>query len=141
MDSNVKVAIRCRPLSSKEVSRGCSNIVSINGNTVRIEKVSDGTEAKEFAFDHCYNIDSNQEQVYADLGQPLLAQALDGFNGTIFAYGQTGSGKSFSMMGGEDHKGIIPQLNDNLWLQLAELIRKAGSADTAKYMITVSNST
>ena len=138
MDSNVKVAIRCRPLSSKETGRGCNNIVRISNNAVRIEKVSDGLEAKEFVFDHCYDIDSKQEQVYVDLGQPLLTQALDGFNGTIFAYGQTGSGKSFSMMGSDEHKGIIPQLNDNLWIQLAEIIRKAGSADTAKYMITVS---
>ena len=34
-----------------------------------------------------------------------MAQALDGFNGTIFAYGQTGSGKSWSMIGKEGNKG------------------------------------
>ena len=43
---------------------------------------------------------------------------LDGFNATIFAYGQTGSGKTFSMMGYEEQKGIIPQLNDDLWLTI-----------------------
>lgn len=39
------------------------------------------------------------EQVYRDLGRPLLEKAFEGWNGTIFAYGQTGSGKSFSMTG------------------------------------------
>ena len=36
---------------------------------------------------------------------PVVSQALDGFNGTIFAYGQTGSGKSWSMIGAENNKG------------------------------------
>ena len=28
----------------------------------------------------------------------LVADVLDGYNGTVFAYGQTGSGKTFTMM-------------------------------------------
>ena len=43
--------------------------------------------------------------VIVSLGMPIVAQALDGFNGTIFAYGQTGSGKSWSMIGKEGNKG------------------------------------
>ena len=30
------------------------------------------------------------------------------YTGTIFAYGQTSSGKTHTMMGGEQHAGIIP---------------------------------
>lgn len=37
-----------------------------------------------------------------------MADALEGFNSTIFAYGQTGAGKSFTMMGSAEHPGIIP---------------------------------
>jgi hypothetical protein len=36
---------------------------------------------------HCF-ADSQQTDVYRDLGSPIVQQALDGFNGTIFAYGQ-----------------------------------------------------
>ena len=60
---------------------------------------ADEAAARDFTFDHCYFTDSKQEQVFEHLGQPLLVQAFEGFNGTIFAYGQTGSGKSFSMTG------------------------------------------
>ena len=41
--------------------------------------------------------------------------ALAGYNACIFAYGQTGSGKSFSMMGTDDNKGIIPRLCEELF--------------------------
>ena len=87
-DSNVKVAVRCRPMSSKETARMCKCVISMpSSSSIHVEKVGDMTEGKDFAFDHCYFIDSTQEQVYADLGKPLLEKALDGFNGTIFAYG------------------------------------------------------
>ncbi len=124
METNVKVAVRCRPMSSKEEARGCGNIVKIDEalNSVNIDGVADehggSKEAKDFTFDYAYGINSTQEQVYKDIGQPVVTQALDGFNCTVFAYGQTGSGKSFSMMGyGEDH-GIIPKLNDDLWMRV-----------------------
>ena len=46
--------------------------------------------------------------------------ALDGYNACIFAYGQTGSGKSFSMMGADDNKGIIPRLCESLFARIDE---------------------
>ena len=55
-------------------------------------------------------------------GMPVVSQALDGFNGTIFAYGQTGSGKSWSMIGAENNKGKEnisddDRCNNNILLQ------------------------
>ena len=123
MDLNVKVAVRCRPMSQRELGRGCQAIITMDGPTaVSVLTPGDASAPpKTFTFDHCYYTDSTQEQVYADLGGPVVAQALEGFNGTIFAYGQTGSGKSWSMMGNEadpTHRGVIPRLNDDLWTQL-----------------------
>ncbi len=129
-------------MSSKEVTRGCANVITMTATTVRVENTQDSQlmPPRDFTFDHCYFSDSTQDQVYQDLGQPLLSQAMDGFNGTIFAYGQTGSGKSFSMTGGsEENRGIIPRLNENLWKMTSErleALKEAEEGDT-KYMITV----
>ena len=143
MDLNVQVAVRCRPMSSKEVARGCVNIVDIRGdkgNSILI-KGGGSNEDKEFTFDHCYKFDCTQQDVYNDLGKPIVTKALDGFNGTIFAYGQTGSGKTFSMMGSDENKGIIPQLNDDLWNRLSSKINSNNSNNDQskiKVMVTVS---
>jgi hypothetical protein len=51
-----------------------------------------------FSFDHVY-ARAAQERVYTDVGAAVLANALAGFNSSLFAYGQTGSGKSYTMMG------------------------------------------
>jgi hypothetical protein len=83
MDLKVKVGVRCRPLSEKEIARDCKNIVSVTTSS-SINIVSE-KDRKDFTFDHCYGSDSTQESVYIDLAKPLLFQAVDGFNGCIFA--------------------------------------------------------
>ena len=50
-------------------------------------------------FDHVFDMDSTQEDVFQKVGQPVLNNILDGFNGTILAYGQTSSGKTHTMQG------------------------------------------
>jgi hypothetical protein len=41
--------------------------------------------------------DANNDQVYAEVGKPLVEAVLEGGVGTLFMYGQTGSGKTFTM--------------------------------------------
>lgn len=72
---------------------------------------------KTFAFDKSYwsfNRDdenfAGQEDLFSDLGAPLLDNAFGGYNNCIFAYGQTGSGKSYSMMGYGEEYGVIPRI-------------------------------
>ncbi|KAI0215698.1 Kinesin-like protein KIF13A [Lamellibrachia satsuma] len=85
-------------------------------------------EPKTFAFDHCFwsmeesnqTKFANQEIVFNCLGNDLLKRAFEGYNACIFAYGQTGSGKSYSMMGTNEQKGIIPRLCDALFDQIKE---------------------
>jgi hypothetical protein len=84
MDVNVKVAVRCRPLSKTEISKGCANIVSITPTSVTL-KLIEKNEDKVFTFDHCYYVDTTQEQVYNDLGRSIVLQAFEGYNGTLFA--------------------------------------------------------
>lgn len=49
------------------------------------------------------------------MGRDILENAFEGYNACIFAYGQTGSGKSYTMMGTQEGKGIIPRLCDELF--------------------------
>jgi len=135
-------------MSSKETARGCQSIILISGTKITINGVDAQHESKDFTFDFCYGPDSEQNTVYLDLGQPMLQQALDGFNATVFAYGQTGSGKSFSMMGTDSDpnlKGIIPQLNDDLFVKVKEKLtimqekaEKENSNAKTKFMVSAS---
>jgi chromosomal replication initiation ATPase DnaA len=54
---------------------------------------------KNFAFDHIFNEQSTNAEVYQSLLHPAIAQVKEGFNVTCFAYGMTGAGKTHTMFG------------------------------------------
>ena len=70
--------------------------------------------ANNFSFDRCFDMYSNQKEVYDCAARPIIDSVLDGFNGTIFAYGQTSSGKTHTMQGPNindvEMQGIIPRM-------------------------------
>ncbi|KAL7333117.1 hypothetical protein PS15p_202062 [Mucor circinelloides] len=130
---NIKVVVRCRPLNSRELARGATCLIRMEGNQTIITKPPDHKgnrdmeDVKAFTFDKSYwSADKNdptyadQEMVYNDLGEDLLNHAFDGYNCCIFAYGQTGSGKSYSMMGYGEDKGITPKTCEELFNRIQE---------------------
>ena len=151
--TNIRVAVRTRPLSSSEESRGSASCVTSNDRNASVTIANpDGkaTDApKTFTYDFSYGSDSTQPSVYSDLGAPLIGRALDGYNGTIFAYGQTGSGKTWTMMGSPEDEGIIPRLNRDLFGRIAAAATTAtddartkeettGIRTTTQFMVTAS---
>jgi kinesin family protein 4/21/27 len=54
-------------------------------------------EEKEFQFDHVYETDCNQKEIFDNSAVPLLKQLVSGYNVTVMAYGPTGSGKSYTL--------------------------------------------
>ncbi|GFO32299.1 kinesin-like protein [Plakobranchus ocellatus] len=64
MASNLRVAVRVRPLTQKEKDEGARNIISTRGNTISItnvkvegqpEFVDHRDRVKHFSFDYCYD--------------------------------------------------------------------------------------
>nr|OQO15943.1 hypothetical protein B0A51_18361 [Rachicladosporium sp. CCFEE 5018] len=124
---NIKVVVRVRPFNSREHGRNAKCVVSMDGEqtilspppaegkTRNLKAALEGN--KTFAFDKSYwsfnRKDphfADQEDLFTDLGKPLLDNAFQGYNNCIFAYGQTGSGKSYSMMGYGAEEGVIPRI-------------------------------
>jgi len=115
----VKVAIRCRPLNDKETTQGHVKIVNINKarGEISVQKPQSG-EAKQFTFDLVYGDDAEQGNIYVESSSPIVANVLEGYNGTIFAYGQTGTGKTHTMtgvIGDENLRGIMPRAFDDIF--------------------------
>uniref|UniRef100_A0A8B9Q538 Kinesin family member 27 n=1 Tax=Apteryx owenii TaxID=8824 RepID=A0A8B9Q538_APTOW len=118
----VKVAVRIRPLLSKEVLHNHQVCVRLVPNTQQIIIGKD----RVFTFDFVFGKNSTQEEVYTTCIKPLVVSLTDGYNATVFAYGQTGSGKTYTIGGGhivsaaEDEKGIIPRAIQELFQHISE---------------------
>ncbi|KAJ5274097.1 hypothetical protein N7478_009222 [Penicillium angulare] len=138
---NIKVVVRVRPFNSREIDRGAKCIVRMKDTQTVItpppgmeDKSSrkggkaGGEGPKTFAFDRSYwSFDKNssnyagQDNLFDDLGEPLLDNAFGGYNNCIFAYGQTGSGKSYSMMGYGKEYGVIPRICQSMFERITQI--------------------
>ncbi|XP_066460216.1 kinesin-like protein KIF27 [Eleutherodactylus coqui] len=118
----VKVAVRIRPLLSKEILHNHQICVRPVPNTQQIIIGKD----RVFTFDHVFGKSSTQDDVYSSCIKPLLASLIEGYNATVFAYGQTGSGKTYTIGGGhvalvaDEEKGIIPRAIQELFQIISE---------------------
>uniref|UniRef100_A0A182K1A4 Kinesin-like protein n=1 Tax=Anopheles christyi TaxID=43041 RepID=A0A182K1A4_9DIPT len=140
--SNLKVAVRIRPLSAKECMESVGNIVRVENNELFISGGSTadnlGGVEHSFLYDHVFwscNAEDpayvSQSGLYNSLVHPLLDKAFEGYNTCLFAYGQTGSGKSYSMMGMDldenydvapnPDAGIIPRFCHELFARINAL--------------------
>eukprot|EP00760_Papus_ankaliazontas_P032318 PhM_4_TR5749/c0_g1_i1/m.86967/K17915/KIF14; kinesin family member 14 len=70
---------------------------------------------------------AQQCDVFDVAGAPMLENTMKGFNGCILVYGPTGSGKTYTMMGTIESPGIISNVCEELFRQMA----KASSTSTS----------
>mmetsp|Transcript_8548 Transcript_8548/g.28114 ORF Transcript_8548/g.28114 Transcript_8548/m.28114 type:complete len:758 (-) Transcript_8548:144-2417(-) len=126
MSECVKVVVRVRPLSRKEVQDGheaCTVADERTGRITCINPKGDSADApKFFTFDAVFDINITQRKLYDVCSAPVVEAVLAGFNGTIFAYGQTGAGKTFTMEGAPDPpelRGIIPNAFQHIFDKVA----------------------
>ncbi|XP_056369120.1 kinesin-like protein KIF27 isoform X2 [Oenanthe melanoleuca] len=118
----VKVAVRVRPLLSKEILHNHQVCVRLVPNAKQVIIGKDHV----FTFDFVFGKSSTQEEVYAVCIKPLLVSLTEGYNATVFAYGQTGSGKTYTIGGDRiaslavDERGIIPRAIQELFHHISE---------------------
>ncbi|ESS67364.1 Unc104-like kinesin [Trypanosoma cruzi Dm28c] len=87
--SNIKVAIRCRPLFENE--RPAVGLEFYQGRRILLDN-------KTYDPDHIFPPTATQDEVFAAC-QPILQSVKDGLHGTVMVYGQTGTGKTHTMLG------------------------------------------
>ena len=86
---NVRVAIRCRPLSDKEKETSCQMAVNINRLRGEVTighqrgRGSSNVAEKTFTFDLVFDMDAAQTEVYNETARPIVESVLEGYNGTI----------------------------------------------------------
>ncbi|NXI00902.1 KIF27 protein, partial [Pachycephala philippinensis] len=118
----VKVAVRVRPLLSKEILHNHQVCVRLVPNAKQVIIGKDHV----FTFDFVFGKNSTQEEVYTVCIKPLLVSLTEGYNATVFAYGQTGSGKTYTIGGDHiasvavDERGIIPRAIQELFQHISE---------------------
>ncbi|KLT45454.1 kinesin-domain-containing protein [Cutaneotrichosporon oleaginosum] len=117
----VIVCVRIKPTTSPfalhayEVTPNSLSLSDTHPNVLRRGGKA-GREAEyTYNFDTLVQFPTRTPELYKDKIAPLVQQAMNGFNSTVFAYGQTGSGKSHTMSGTRTELGIIPCAVDGIF--------------------------
>lgn len=77
-DTNIRVAVRCRPLSNKETNNGESSCVRITDSTITLTGPNPNDGEHSFAFDLLFGQNSLQSEVWEAVGLPVLEKAIAG---------------------------------------------------------------
>lgn len=139
---NVKVAIRIRPLNTREKQEGARVCISVP-EAYKTIAIDTKPEQKRFTYDYVAPEDVDQEEIFEKVGRPISESCLAGYNGTIFAYGQTGTGKTFTILGGTTEtlsesilsseystRGLLPRCFEYIFSSI--------KSDTKQYIIKCS---
>lgn len=112
---SVKVGVRVRPFVDGD-ARSNDCVVVKDQEVVLFSHVP-----KTFRFDHCFTPADGQTDIYQEFGNHMVSDALNGYSGCFLTYGQTGSGKSYTIMGTEEHPGLIPRSLVSVFSQKLQL--------------------
>ncbi|XP_052105920.1 uncharacterized protein LOC127738640 isoform X2 [Mytilus californianus] len=149
--SNVKVAVRVRPINKRELEQNGKNIVDTNGDAISVTNIKVDSQAeygdsreriKTFTFDYCYDSTGEphspqyapQQLVFQDLGTEVLQAAFEGYNACVLAYGQTSTGKTYTMTGIREDPGLIPRICEGLFSRVDDF----EASDRTTFRINIS---
>ncbi|KFK39338.1 hypothetical protein AALP_AA3G231400 [Arabis alpina] len=124
---HVKVVVRIRP--TKEY---CWTVK-------KVSKDSYSVRDRQFTFDSVLDSILNQDDVFQQIGVPLVRDALSGYNTSVLSYGQNGSGKTYTMWGPagsmlEDpspkgEQGLAPRIFQMLFSEIQREKMKSGGKE------------
>ncbi|KAG2235881.1 hypothetical protein INT48_008184 [Thamnidium elegans] len=105
LNQKIRVCVRKRPLSKKELEKADKDVAPLNGTrSLQINEpklrldLTRYTEQHSFTFDDVFDLNCPNSNVYKRTALPLVHYIFKGGKATCFAYGQTGSGKTFTML-------------------------------------------
>ncbi|KAI7979323.1 Kinesin-like protein KIN-5D, partial [Camellia lanceoleosa] len=98
----IKITVStCRPLSEDEKRAKMPVAISCNEHKREVSVIQNAANKhldKSFVFDKVFSPKSQQKDLYEQAIAPIVNEALEGYNCTIFAYGETGR-KTYTMEG------------------------------------------
>ncbi|EGR30886.1 kinesin motor domain protein [Ichthyophthirius multifiliis] len=113
-NSNFKQYLRIRPLDYQtDMINIKENVITITDPQFKQKEnahLLSSQKEQNFKYDKIFGENTQQEQIYQQIGQPSIDNLLNGNNSLIIAYGQTGSGKTFTIYG--ENNSFTPQIDN-----------------------------
>ncbi|PRQ48345.1 putative plus-end-directed kinesin ATPase [Rosa chinensis] len=131
--TTLTVAVKCRPFRERERGRDIVKVIDNKEVLVLdpdlskdyLERIQNRTKEKKYCFDHAFDPDCTNLDVYTKCISSVISGVVHGLNATVFAYGSTGSGKTYTMVGTQNDPGLMVLSLHTIF----DLIKKDKSSD------------
>ena len=116
---SIQVTLRIRPLiGENEIKAGECIVSSGEAGSVQLVLDDDESSTCNYAFSSVLH-DVPQPYAIAHCKRGAVETALRGCNVSIICYGPTGSGKTFTIFGNRSSPGLVPNVAESLFDQIA----------------------
>ena len=123
IQDSIEVFCRVRPLANNEES--CVEILSDSVLQINAPKnlktIQSRVEQMQCTFNKIFTTHVTQQEIFQQVGLPLVQDLLTGKNALCFMYGITGSGKTFTMNGEPTNGGVLPRCLDTIFNSINHL--------------------
>ena len=116
-EEHLTVAVRIRPFVQRELEARTKSAWEVPGPT----SIKEAEGNRFFVFDRVFDSEASTSSIFEEVGEKVIWNSMEGFNGCIFCYGQTGSGKTFTMHGNrKTNPGIVPLTTNTIFGYIQE---------------------
>ncbi|XP_037032465.1 kinesin-related protein 13-like isoform X1 [Bradysia coprophila] len=114
--SNIKVCVKIRPLSERDVKLKKEEQWKVaDNNSLQCMNIA---HPCKFTFDHVFGTKSPNYEMYLSIVKPIFESCLIGFNGAIITYGSSSAGKNYTMLGTNMDPGILLATIEQLFIKI-----------------------
>ncbi|OMJ71462.1 hypothetical protein SteCoe_30329 [Stentor coeruleus] len=75
-----------------------------------------------YVFHRIFSKETSQQDLFEEVGRPLVDNIMRGINGILLAYGASGAGKTHSLLGDHEQEGIVQRALEEIF-QRAKVLR------------------
>ncbi|OMJ79384.1 hypothetical protein SteCoe_20632 [Stentor coeruleus] len=77
---------------------------------------------ENYVFRSIFSKESSQQEIYEEIGKPLVDNIMQGINGILLAYGSSGAGKTYSLLGDQGQDGLLQRVLEDVF-QRARILK------------------
>lgn len=123
-------AVRLKPAPAADKS-----IETDDSRHVLVQRKGE-SQKESFQYDRVFGEATQNQDVFSQFVEPLLAKAFSGYNVCVLTYGQTSSGKTHTMKGSSADPGMVPRTLNWIMKNLDAIKDAADSAHSTSNTIS-----
>ena len=118
--SDICVCIRKRPTNNNDIININNNFINVIDEKIKVD-LQKHNKIHKYKYDYVFPDNINTQFIYKKIIKKFVYNISNNINSVCYAYGQTGSGKTFTILGDNNHYGLLTFTIDDLFKNQSQI--------------------